>query len=88
LSFSKYLIREIDYILILRKDVKFNRNPNEVKDTKYVSQKELKDFLLNAEKSDIPITPWFKLIVNNFLFSWWDNIDNLQVNDNKIHKMV
>jgi isopentenyl-diphosphate delta-isomerase len=80
---------EIDYILIIRQNVTFTPNPNEVKDTKYVSQEELKQFLEEADKNEVPVTPWFRLIVNNFLYNWWDNIDNLEsMKNDTIHKMV
>jgi len=79
----------VDYILIIRQNVTFTPNPNEVKDTKYVSQEELKQFLEEADKKEVPVTPWFRLIVNNFLYNWWDNIDNLEnMKDDIIHKMV
>lgn len=76
---------EIDYIFILKGDLKLDINPNEVKSTRYVSREELvalfKDagiFLLDYLETDkIKITPWFKLIVENFLFKWWDRLDNL-----------
>lgn len=45
-------------------------NPNEVCDVKYVSPAELK--ALMEELDPAAFTPWFKLIVNKFLFPWWD----------------
>ena len=30
------------------------------------------------EDSTVPMTPWFKLICNTFLFKWWANIDNIE----------
>lgn len=76
---------EVDYILVVQKDVQVVPNPNEVKSYCYVSRSQLKEFLgsLNA-----PITPWFKLIVDNLLFKWWENLNNLdKMTDHKsIHK--
>lgn len=38
---------------------------------------------------DIPMTPWFKLICNTFLFKWWDNIDDIEKEKDvdTIHKL-
>ncbi|KAG0420515.1 hypothetical protein HPB47_003452 [Ixodes persulcatus] len=62
-----------------------------------------KDELLLQQRSDAKITfpasleaqgqvltPWFKLIVENFLFKWWDNLHSLeQVEDHqKIHHLT
>ena len=39
-------------------------------------------------QDDISMTPWFQLIVKNFLLEWWDNLDDLKkYQDNKIHRM-
>eukprot|EP00053_Salpingoeca_punica_P003170 m.41557 g.41557 ORF g.41557 m.41557 type:complete len:229 (-) comp12016_c0_seq2:220-906(-) len=65
---------EVDYILFLQKDVEVTPNPIEVKSYRYISKDELKAFLAQGEKSDLKITPWFKLIVENFLYGWWDNL--------------
>ena len=38
---------------------------------------------------DVPMTPWFKLICNSFLFNWWnqlDNIEDVEV-DHTIHRL-
>jgi isopentenyl-diphosphate delta-isomerase len=60
---------EIDYILFVQKDVAHNVNLSEVQDVRYFSQEELKAFF---ERKDLKFTPWFKLIVENFIFKWWD----------------
>ena len=66
----------------------FNPNPNEVKDTKYVSPEELKQFLADADAAGTPITPWFRLIVNNFIYKWWAQLDDLpSMRDDLIHRM-
>jgi isopentenyl-diphosphate delta-isomerase len=68
---------EIDYIFILRKNLALNPNPEEVQSVRYVTKEEMKDLLKNQQKYDMKITPWVKLLANNFLFSYWDNLDNL-----------
>lgn len=77
---------EIDYILFIKADPVLDVNPNEVKDTKYVSMDELKHMF--ADKG-LRFTPWFKLICESYLFKWWDNMDNLKAcQDNKIQRML
>ncbi|KAG8301247.1 isopentenyl-diphosphate delta-isomerase idi1 [Homalodisca vitripennis] len=66
---------EIDYILFLRKDVTLNPNPNEVSRVCFVPKNEFNTFLNKLEE---PITPWFRLIVENRLSKWWDNINDLK----------
>ncbi|KAI8067880.1 isopentenyl pyrophosphate isomerase [Gongronella butleri] len=65
---------EIDYIFFIKANVDLNVSPNEVRDVKYVTPEELKAMF--ADES-VPMTPWFKLICNTFLFKWWANIDNI-----------
>jgi isopentenyl-diphosphate delta-isomerase len=70
---------EIDYILFIRKDVRLNVNYNEVK--------ELKELLLSSGGQ---ITPWFRLIVDEYLFDWWKAFENglLPAMDNtRIYKL-
>ncbi|KAI8353949.1 NUDIX hydrolase domain-like protein [Mortierella sp. GBAus27b] len=71
---------EIDYILFIRPQHKdytdFEAVPNEVRDTKWVTQDELKDLLAKGVTpgSGIIVTPWFKLICEHFMFGWWDRM--------------
>ncbi|GAA6062598.1 hypothetical protein JCM10212_004893 [Sporobolomyces blumeae] len=60
---------EIDYILFLTLDPKFEINPNEVSATKWVSKQDLEEFFRDPEST---FTPWFKLIAESFLYKWWD----------------
>ncbi|GAA5930221.1 isopentenyl-diphosphate delta-isomerase IDI1 [Sporobolomyces koalae] len=60
---------EIDYILFLTLDPKFEINPNEVSATKWVSKQELVEFFQDPEST---FTPWFRLIAESFLYKWWD----------------
>ena len=46
----------------------------EVKAFKYVTKEELKEFIATAEANHIKLTPWFKLIVDNFIYKWWDSL--------------
>ncbi|XP_041824502.1 isopentenyl-diphosphate Delta-isomerase 1 isoform X2 [Melanotaenia boesemani] len=80
---------EIDYILFMQKDVDLNPDPNEIKTHCYVSKEELKLMLEKAEKQELEVTPWFRLIANTFLFRWWDNLHNLKqfTDHHNIHRM-
>eukprot|EP01133_Synstelium_polycarpum_P011236 gene11236-13107_t len=69
---------ELDHIVIIKKNVTLNPEPNEVMDTMYVSKEELAEFIETAEAKNIKLTPWFKLIAINHLGPWWDNLDNLK----------
>jgi len=69
---------EIDYILFIKANVTINENPNEVKNYCYISQGKLSSFLASLEKQNIPITPWFRLIVDNFLSHWLANLSNIE----------
>lgn len=77
---------EIDYILILQKDVEVKQNPNEVAETCYVSRQDLPDFLQSLIIKGCRITPWFNMVVNNFLYTWWDNLHQLE--ELKDHKSI
>jgi len=78
---------EIDHILFAQKDVKLNPNDGEVMDTKYVTSEQLKELFatrnaqlkreLKSDEEKLLITPWFEIICNEFLFKWWDDLDNI-----------
>ncbi|KAI8899245.1 NUDIX hydrolase domain-like protein [Globomyces pollinis-pini] len=80
---------EIDYIFIFQGDVDLHPNENEVKSTRYVTREELKQLFNNADGENIKITPWFRIIVENFLYKWWDRLDMLEsMKDvNTIHRL-
>ncbi|KAJ3333924.1 isopentenyl-diphosphate delta-isomerase idi1 [Blyttiomyces sp. JEL0837] len=80
---------EIDYIFIIQADVTSNPNPNEIKSLKYVSKAELQEIFETAEEKGILLTPWFRIIVEGFLYKWWDNLDKLESfkDEKTIHKM-
>ncbi|XP_048376582.1 isopentenyl-diphosphate Delta-isomerase 1-like [Stegostoma tigrinum] len=80
---------EIDYIIFIQKNVTLQPDPNEIQSYCYVSKDELQNLLEKAESNEVKITPWFKLIAEKFLFTWWDNLHNLKqfINHEKIHRM-
>ena len=76
---------ELDHVLIVRKDVDFVPNENEVSETRYIGREELAGLLEDEEK--FPVTPWFRIIATSMLTDWWDQIDRLnQLGDDKIHE--
>ncbi|KAG0326437.1 isopentenyl-diphosphate delta-isomerase idi1 [Podila humilis] len=81
---------EIDYILFIRPQQKefidMKPSANEVRDVMWVDQKELKKLLEKGVTpgSGIIVTPWFKLICENFLFSWWDRM----LEEGGVHKVA
>ncbi|PVU93357.1 hypothetical protein BB561_003333 [Smittium simulii] len=96
-SDSKWIEHEMDYILLVKADVTLNINPNEIKSFRYVTPAELDTLFKDAEATStkpgsekILITPWFRLIYNNFLLDWWKNIDNIHSisQDDTIHNMI
>ena len=38
---------------------------------------QLRELVDTAEATGTKITPWFKLIGENFLYKWWDNMNDL-----------
>ncbi|KAL1916312.1 uncharacterized protein VTP21DRAFT_5929 [Calcarisporiella thermophila] len=77
---------EIDYILFIRADVDLDLNLNEVQAVKYVTPEELRQLF---DDPSVRLTPWFKLICETFLFTWWKSLDNLSgfKDPNTIHKL-
>lgn len=83
----------VDYLLFIVGDVKANPNPDEVADIRYVNRDELKELLRKADAGEggLKLSPWFRLVVDNFLFKWWDHVERgtlLEAVDMKtIHKL-
>ncbi|KAF2140596.1 uncharacterized protein K452DRAFT_288688 [Aplosporella prunicola CBS 121167] len=73
-SDGKWGEHEIDYILFIKpkSGVSLDVNPNEVRDTTFVSQQELKDMF---KQPGLKFTPWFRLICESMLYEWWDHLD-------------
>lgn len=71
-----------------------NPNPNEVADVRYVNQEQLKELVRKADAGEdgLKLSPWFKLVVNNFLFKWWDHLEKGTINEivdmKTIHKLT
>lgn len=75
----------VDYILFIQADVDLNINPNEIRDTCYVSAEELKQMF---EKPGLKFTPWFKLICNSMLFEWWSHLGSPSLEAYKNEKEI
>ncbi|KAI7892073.1 isopentenyl pyrophosphate isomerase [Mucor mucedo] len=77
---------EVDYILFIKANVTLDVSPNEIRDIKYVTPEELKAMFADP---NVPMTPWFKLICNSFLFKWWAQLDTIESveADNTIHRL-
>jgi isopentenyl-diphosphate delta-isomerase len=58
---------------------------NEVASVKYVTQQQLRD-LMNSK--DVKITPWFKIVADKFLFTWWDALTKGQLEKHQDHKTI
>ena len=56
---------EVDYILFARADVDLQPNPEEVADTRHVTEAELRAMM--APDSGLAWSPWFRIIARNFL---------------------
>lgn len=89
---NKWGEHEIDYILIYKVDVnKFltiNPNYNEVDNYMWVEKERFQDML--KDKENYHFTPWFKIICENYLFAWWDQLNDLSKveNDTNIYRML
>ncbi|XP_062075703.1 isopentenyl-diphosphate Delta-isomerase I-like [Humulus lupulus] len=94
LSDGKYGEHELDYLLFIVRDVSVKPNPDEVDDIKYVNWDELKELLRKADAGEggLKLSPWFRLVVDNFLFKWWGHVEKgtlKEVADMKtIHKLT
>ncbi|KAK7833468.1 isopentenyl-diphosphate Delta-isomerase I [Quercus suber] len=76
-SDGKWGEHELDYLLFIVRDVNNNPNPDEVADVKYVNRDQLKELLRKADAGEegLKLSPWFRLVVDNFLFKWWDHVE-------------
>lgn len=83
----------MDYLLFLVRDVSLKPNHEEVADTMYVNKEQLKELLRKADACEdgVKLSPWFRLVVDNFLFDWWEKLEDntlVSIADlNKIHKL-
>jgi isopentenyl-diphosphate Delta-isomerase len=72
-----YSVVSVDYLLFMVRDVNLNPNPEEVADVKYVNRDQLKELLRKADAGEdgVKMSPWFRLVVDNFLMGWWDHVE-------------
>ncbi|XP_051119810.1 isopentenyl-diphosphate Delta-isomerase I-like [Andrographis paniculata] len=77
-SDGKWGEHELDYLLFIVRDVAMQPNPDEVNNVKYVDREELREILRKADAGEdgVVLSPWFRLVVDNFLFEWWDHVKN------------
>ncbi|KAJ4849328.1 Isopentenyl-diphosphate Delta-isomerase II [Turnera subulata] len=93
-SDGKWGEHELDYLLFIVRDVRMDPNPDEVADAKYVNRDQLKELLRKADAGEegLKLSPWFRLVVDNFLFKWWDHVENGTLKDaadmDTIHKLT
>ncbi|KAK8943700.1 Isopentenyl-diphosphate Delta-isomerase I [Platanthera guangdongensis] len=75
-SDGKWGEHELDYLLFIVRDVAVNPNPEEVAGVMYVNRGELEELLrkADADVDGVKISPWFRLVVDNFLMKWWDHV--------------
>lgn len=76
-SDGKWGEHELDYLLFIIKEVSLSPNPDEVADVKYVSREDLKEICRKADAGEegVKLSPWFRLVVDNFLYKWWDHVE-------------
>ncbi len=74
-SCDNFYEHELDYIIFAKEDVKWNAeeqmNRDEVKSIAYVSYLDFEDFIASRIKNGEDITPWFRLLKDSKLLSWW-----------------
>lgn len=79
---------EVDYILFIRASPHLTLNPAEVQDIRYVTNTELWKMMHEDGKK---WSPWFRIIAENFLPRWWDDLDNIldgkASHDSIIHRL-
>ncbi len=73
---------EMDYILFIKADVDLAPNADEVQNTKYVTLHELQDMM--QPSTGLLWSPWFRIIANNFLTKWWQNLDQTLHTDKQV----
>lgn len=64
---------EVDYILLARRDVDLDPNPEEVDAVRWVTQAELEAMM--DPSSGLRWSPWFRIIAQRFLPAWWGDLD-------------
>ncbi|XP_059628664.1 isopentenyl-diphosphate Delta-isomerase I-like [Cornus florida] len=93
-SDGKWGEHELDYLLFIVRDVNVNPNPDEVADIKYVNRDQLKELLRKADAGEggLKLSPWFRLVVDNFLLKWWEHVEKGTIQEaadmKTIHKLI
>ena len=67
---------EMDYILFIKPEtrVAIEPNPEEVDDFRWVTRDELREMM--DPKSGLRWSPWFRIIADKFLDTWWGDLEN------------
>lgn len=60
-------------------------NPNEVRDTAFVSQDRLREMFADTS---LTFTPWFNLICHSNLFEWWNILQKHGLDVEPINEQV
>jgi len=81
---------EMDYILFSRGPVDITPDADEVGDFRWVTKEELQKFM---NEPGTVWSPWFRIIVENFLLKWWDDLESVFDGDKfqdfgSIHKVM
>ena len=74
--FYLFFPNAVDYLLFMQGDVALNPNPDEVAAVRYVNPDELKELVRQADAGEggIKLSPWFRLVVDKFLYDWWERV--------------
>ncbi len=66
-----WIEREVDHCLVIHADVDLSPNPNEVSETRWVTQQELEEMLVANDPENV-IAPWFRCIAARVMTDdWW-----------------
>ncbi len=65
---TEWIEHEIDYVIGIHHEPNLNINPNEVMDYKWLSKKELTEFINDKTNK---MAPWFLAIIKLYLNDWW-----------------
>ncbi|XP_049633477.1 LOW QUALITY PROTEIN: isopentenyl-diphosphate delta-isomerase 2-like [Suncus etruscus] len=79
---------EVGYLLLVRKNLTVKPDPREVKSYHYMSREKLAELLNRATRGQERVTPWFRTIVEGFLFRWWEHLKDVSqfVEPDTIHR--
>lgn len=69
---------EVDYLIVIQKDVDLKPDPDEVQSVHYLGKESLPGFLESVEAQGQHVSPWFKGITKSYLYNYWNNLGSLQ----------